>query len=78
MFCWESFILTIWKDKIEGVQFTKLIWDLKKFEINFQVEQNETEINLQLAIPVVTSSLVVQFAELYESRTPPTELHCPR
>ncbi|PAV85643.1 hypothetical protein WR25_08252 isoform B [Diploscapter pachys] len=45
---------------------------------NVSVEQNETEINLQLAIPVVTSSLVVQFAELYESRTPPTELHCPR
>ncbi|CAJ0607800.1 unnamed protein product [Cylicocyclus nassatus] len=45
--------------------------------INCSVIANDTEVVLQLAIPVVTASLVIQFSELTESRQN-QELHCPR
>lgn len=41
------------------------------------VTANDTEVVLHLAIPVVSSSLVIQFSELTESRQN-QELHCPR
>lgn len=41
------------------------------------VSPTDTEIVLSLSIPVVTSSLIIEFAELNEARGA-TELHCPR
>lgn len=41
------------------------------------VAENETVINLSLAVPVVTSSLIVEFEEVVDHRGS-SQLHCPR
>ncbi|CAD6199759.1 unnamed protein product [Caenorhabditis auriculariae] len=62
---------------VEAVVELKLCPDLWRRCSTTLVSPNDTDITLSLAVPVVTSSLIVEFAEITDTRLS-SELHCPR